>query len=122
MGLGFDSLETEAAGEKARPFESAVQDGAVMDYNKNHDPQNGRFTSGGGGRSKRTKASTKRSKNAKVKLNKKEFARVSSGIMTDHPLLEPGNERHTYCYGAYCYRFSVNGPGDYVFYERIPLK
>lgn len=111
MGLGFDSLSL------------GVQDAAVEDYSPNQPrDKNGRFTSGGGGRSKRTKASTKRSKNAKVKLNKKEFARVSSGIMTDHPLLEPGNERHTYCYGAYCYRFSVNGPGDYVFYERIPLK
>ena len=43
-----DPLLGYGLGEPAAPFEGAAQDAAAEDFNRYHDPSNGRFTSGGG--------------------------------------------------------------------------
>lgn len=43
-----DPLVGLGLGEPAAPFEGAAQDAAAEDFNRYHDPSNGRFTSGGG--------------------------------------------------------------------------
>ena len=48
LGLSYETPQEEA-GEKASPFEQSTGDSLALDYNKNHDPSNGRFTSGSGG-------------------------------------------------------------------------
>jgi len=105
-GLGF-GLETE--------------DALTLDYKGQPRDKHGRFTYGklsGGGGSTGTK---KRGKISSQRMGKKEAARVSSGILTDHPKLKAG-ESYSYCYGKYHYKFTVNGPGDYNFYVRTRLK
>ncbi len=54
------------------------------------------------------------------KMSKAEAARVSSGILTDHPRLEAGTV-HSYFYGGTYYRFEVKGPGDYRFIQSMPI-
>lgn len=99
-GLGFETLETKAAEEKAGAFESAVQDGATMDYNSNHDPQNGRFTSGSsGGEDKGTKSSTNRSRNAKVKLGKKSMPGSAVGYLPTIRCWSRGRIAHILLWG-----------------------
>lgn len=109
LGLGFGSEEPK--GESSSPFEGAAQDRAVLDFNPYHDPATGRFTSGGGSGKMKT-----------IKISRKEWNRVSSGILTDHPNLQPGSTRYFYQYGNYTYKFSVNGPGDYNFHGRKKIK
>ena len=72
--------------------------------NPYHDSR-GRFTTGGG-----------------IRLAKKEHARVTSGILTDHPRLEADGTHRIYEYGNYQYEYSVNGPGEYIFYKRKKIK
>lgn len=111
MGLGF---------EEAGPFEQETGDELALDYKGQPRTKNGRFTYG-----KLSGTSTTGKKHGKMKsqrMTKKEAARVSSGILTDHPNLKPGPESHTYFYGKYGYNFSVNGPGDYHFRGRFRLK
>lgn len=55
-----------------------------------------------------------------VRMSRKEARRVSSGILTDHPNLRPGDRRY-YEYGNYRYFFQVNGPGDYLFLSKKRL-
>ena len=54
-------------------------------------------------------------------MTRKEFNRVSSGILTDHPNWRPG-ALQVYEYGSYSYRVIVNGPGEYSFLTRTKLK
>lgn len=61
----------------------------------------------------------KRTKSGKI--SKAEAARVSSGILTDHPKLKPGEIRF-YEYGKYQYQIEVKGPGEYTFLSRRKLK
>ena len=89
-----------------------------MDYKGQPRAKNGQFTYGklGGG-------STKGKKAGKIKrpgLSRKEKARVSSGILTDHPKLKPGESSY-YFYGKNFYGFTVKGPGEYSFTRRIPI-
>ena len=112
MGLDFEG-ETD-------PFEQMTGDAQALDYKGQPRTKNGRFTYG-----KLSGTSTTSGKRGKMKsqrMSKKEAARVSSGILTDHPDLKPGPESHTYFYGKYGYNFSVNGPGDYLFRGRFRLK
>ena len=103
-GLGF-GLETE--------------DALTLDYKGQPRDKHGRFTYGklSGG----STSGGKRGKMSPVRMGKREAARVSSGILTDHPKLKPGTKRYTYCYGKYCYSFSVKGPGEYRFHDRTLL-
>ena len=53
-------------------------------------------------------------------MSKAERRRVSSGILTDHPNLQPG-DRADYFFDKHYYQFTVKGPGDYYFTERIQI-
>ena len=102
-------------------FEQSTGDAMALDYKGQPREKNGRFTYGklGGG----STASGKHGKMKKpVRMGKREAARVSSGILTDHPRLKPGPKQHMYAYGKYSYVFIVNGPGDYSFTKRTRLK
>ena len=112
-GLGYGE---ETGGEAAeRSFDIAAQDAAVMDYNPYRDPKTGRYTNGPG------RASTKGGRRGKLGMSNTERHRVSSGILTDHPNLKPGDVKG-YFYGQYYYRFSVDGPGEYNFHQRIRIE
>lgn len=50
-------------------------------------------------------------------MSKKEKARVSSEIITNFPNYRSGSV-HVHRVGGYFYRFKVNGPGDYYFYNK----
>lgn len=93
-------------------------------FNPYHDDK-GRFTTGGnGGGKSSSKGLTKQSATAKIKLygnarmSKKEKAHVSSEIITNFPNYRSGSVQ-SHRVGEYVYRFRVNGPGDYHFYNRI---
>ena len=90
----------------------------ALDYKGQPREKNGRFTYGklsGGSTGKK-----KRGKISPVRMSKKEIARVSSGILTDHPQLKPGDVS-SYLHGKYFYKFTVKGPGDYRFTKRMPI-
>ena len=55
-----------------------------------------------------------------MRIGKKEAARVSSGILTDHPEYQEG-ETHGYFYGDKYYRFYVKGAGDYHFIKHLKI-
>ena len=114
MGLGYEVPEGETGGEEAAPFEGAARDAAVIDYNPYRDPRTGRYTNGPG------KRSTMGSKRGTLGMSKAERRRVSSGILTDHPNLQPG-ERSDYFFDRHYYQFIVSGPGSYRFTARIPI-
>lgn len=114
MGLGYETLEGETVAEVSGPFEGAAQDAAVMDYNPYRDPRTGRYTNGPGN------SSTAGGKHGTLGMSKAERRRVSSGILTDHPYLQPG-DRADYFFDQHYYRFVVNGPGSYRFTMRIPI-
>lgn len=90
-----------------------------MDYKGRPRAKNGQFTYGklGGGSTTGKKSGKMKS----AKMSRKEFERVSSGILTDHPKLKPG-ERKSYEYGFYRYHFIVKGPGEYSFLFKNKLK
>ena len=95
-------------------------DALTLDYKGQPRDKHGRFTYGklSGG----STSGGKRGKMSPVRMEKQEAARVSSGILTDHPKLKAGPEQHMYAYGKYSYTFTVNGPGDYRFTKRTRLK
>ena len=105
MGLGY---------EEPRPFDGDAQDAAAFDYNPYRDKKTGRYTEGP------KKSSTEYTQRDKLKMSKAEHRKVSSGILTDHPNLKPG-DISDYFYGDYFYRFSVMGPGEYKFSAKIPI-
>lgn len=109
MGLGY-------GGEEPAPFEGNARDEAVLDYKGQPREKNGRFTFGKLGGSSSTAKSTR----GTLGMSKAERRRVSSGILTDHPNLKPGEESD-YFHGDYFYHFSVKGPGSYHFTMRIPI-
>ena len=81
----------------------------IVKYNPDQPrDENGRFAGGGS------------SMGRSPKIGKKEAARVSSGILTDHPEYQTG-ENHGYFFGEHYFRFNVNGPGDYQFTMRIKI-
>lgn len=101
------------------PFEQETGDGLTLDYKGQPRAKNGQFTYGklGGG------GSTTGRKSGKMKparMSRKEFERVSSGILTDHPKLKPGESSY-YLYGKNFYSFTVKGPGEYRFTRRMPI-
>lgn len=76
------------------PFERTA-DSLTFDYNDNHDPTNGRFTSGGGsGKIKGTKyaPSTQRSQSS-IQLKPKTYARLCGIFGTQYPGLPAGEIR-----------------------------
>lgn len=109
MGLGY-------GGEEPAPFEGNTRDGAVLDYKGQPREKNGRFTFGKLGGSSSTAKSTR----GTLGMSKAERRRVSSGILTDHPDLNPG-EKSDYFFGSYYYQFTVKGPGDYYFTQRVRI-
>lgn len=113
-GLGF-------GGEDQDAFQRDAGDALTLDYKGQPRTKNGQFTYGklGGGSTAGKKSG--KVKTAKVKMSRKEFERVSSGILTDHPKLKPG-ERKSYEYGFYRYHFVVKGPGEYSFLFKNKLK
>ena len=81
----------------------------IVKYNPDQPrDESGRFSSGGGGMGR------------SPRIGKKEAARVSSGILTDHPEYQAGETR-SYFYGEYYYQFAVRGPGDYQFNMRLKI-
>ena len=113
-GLGYGDTEETGGEATERPFDIAAQDAAVMDYNPYRDPKTGRYTNGPG------RASTKGGRRGKLGMSNTERHRVSSGILTDHPNLRPG-DRADYFFDKHYYQFTVKGPGDYQFTERIRI-
>lgn len=110
LGLGFEA--------GPGPFEQETGDALTLDYKGQPREKNGRFTYGKlGGAST---AGEKRGTMKPQRMTKKEAARVSSGILTDHPNLKPGTS-NGYLHGKYFYKFTVKGPGEYHFTERIPI-
>lgn len=80
--------------------------GGIVKYNPDQPrDEKGRFAGGGSGMGR---------------IGKKEAARVSSGILTDHPEYQTG-EKHGYYYGSYYYQFGVRGPGDYQFTKKVKI-
>lgn len=81
----------------------------IVKYNPDQPrDESGRFASGGS------------SMGRSARIGKKESARVSSGILTDHPEYQAGETR-SYFHGEHYYIFNVNGPGDYQFTARIKI-
>lgn len=109
MGLGY-------GGEESAPFEGNARDEAVLDYKGQPREKNGRFTFGKLGGSSSTAKSTR----GTLGMSKAERRHVSSGILTDHPDLNPG-EKSDYFFGSYYYQFTVKGPGDYYFTQRVRI-
>ena len=101
-------------------------------YNSNHDPSNGRFTSGGSGGDSGVKSKNSDSKgltdakksvtiNRKPRMSKAEIKRVSSGILTDHPNLKNDGKSYDYFYGNSYYVFNVIEPGTYNFEHKLAI-
>lgn len=105
-------------GEVSDPFDVPMADSMTIDYKGQPREENGRFTFGKLG-GKRNSVLKKKSKSDK--MGKIEVRRVSSGILTDHPQLQPGEIRF-YEYGTHRYQFEVQGPGEYIFLSRKRLK
>lgn len=108
-------------GEGADPFERDTGDALTLDYKGQPRAKNGQFTYGKlGGRSTKEKKSGK-IQQAKAKMSRKEFERVTSGFFTDHPKLKPGAIK-MYAYGTHKYQVLVKGPGEYIFLSKSKLK
>lgn len=108
-------------GEGADPFERDTGDALTLDYKGQPRAKNGQFTYGKlGGRSTKGKKSGK-IQQAKAKMSRKEFERVTSGFFTDHPKLKPGAIK-MYAYGTHKYQVLVKGPGEYIFLSKSKLK
>lgn len=86
----------------------------VFDYNPYRDPKNWALYEWA------KKTSTAKSRRDKIGMSNTERLRVSSGILTDHPNLQPG-EISDYFFDRYYYQFAVRGPGSYHFTARIPI-
>ncbi len=101
-------------------FERDTGDGLTLDYKGQPRAKNGRFSYGklGGGSTAGKKSG--KVKTAEARMSRKEKARVSSGILTDHPKLKPGESSY-YFYGKNFYTFTVKGPGEYRFTRRMPI-
>lgn len=113
-GIGF-------GGEEASPFDRETGDSLTMDYKGQPREKNGQFSCGKLGKSSTSKKKSGKIKQAKAKMSRKEFERVTSGLFTDHPELKTG-EIKIYDYGTYQYRVFVKGPGEYRFISRTKLK
>lgn len=106
--------------ENPVPFDVPVTDALTLDYPNQPRDDRGQFSfgkMGGKGKSSLKKASGR----GKIKMSRKEYQRVSSGILTDHPTWKPGEIRR-YEYGKYQYHVEVIGPGEYNFISRKKLK
>ena len=79
-GMGYG--EEEATGT----FEGSTRDASVWDYKPYPAPKTGRYTNGPG------KSSTAKNKRDKLGMSNAERRRVSSGIRTDRPNLQPGEK------------------------------
>ena len=112
-GIGF-------GGEEAGPFDQSTVDSLTMDYKGQPREKNGQFSYGKLGKSSTSKKKSGKIKQAKAKMSRKEFERVTSGIFTDHPKLKPGESSH-YFYGKNFYVFTVKGPGEYRFTQKMPI-
>ena len=95
MGLGYETPQEEA-GEEASPFEQSTGDSLALDYNKNHDPSNGRFTSGGGsGKIGKTKYAPSPQRSYKgIKIGAKKYAKLCGTLGTQYPGLNAGEIRY----------------------------
>lgn len=100
-------------------FEEPAGDSLTLDYKGQPRDKGGRFTYGKLNGSS-GKGSTSKGKSGKLAMSRAEKRRVSSGILTDHPNLKPGEEAD-YFYGRYYYRFTVEGPGEYFFTFRMKI-
>ena len=116
------SLKDPLAGipEDPGPFEVSVADAWTFDYPGQPREENGKFSFGKmpGARKESLKKS---GKSSTLKMSRREYQRVSSGILTDHPMWKPG-EIKRYEYGKYQYHVEVMGPGSYNFLFRKKLK
>jgi HK97 family phage portal protein len=140
LGLNFiklgldDVLYNPETGEIYTPnTNQSVQmnESRELRYNENHDPDNGQFTSGDGGSSGNSggervdnsgKIGYTKRREAAQNMSDFEIKHVSSGILTDHPNLEPDGFRNYYEYGDHQYVFKVKAKGKYVFLEKRPVK
>ena len=115
------SLKDPLAGipESGDSFELETTDQAVQDW-KGQPREKGKYSFGKmpGGRKESLK---KAEKSSTLKMSHKEYCRVSSGILTDHPGWKPG-EIKRYEYGKYQYYIEVIGPGYYHFIDKRKLK
>ncbi len=102
-------------GEVSDPFEVSTAGSITLDWD-GQPRDKGRYSFG---KMRGKPPLKKRTKSGK--MSKAEAARVSSGILTDHPRLKPGDMK-VYEYGTYQYRVLVKGPGEYTFISRSKLK
>lgn len=116
MGLSFDNPPQE--GDDASPFDA--RDARTVDFNENHDPASGRFTSGAGsskikGKSQaKTKYAPSSQQNfGKVQLSPKEYGRVCGELWTRYPNLAVG-EKAIVRSGNYIYDVTAAENGGLV--------
>lgn len=88
-------------------------------FNPNHDPKNGKFTSGGGNSSK---GLTGGGNGGKMKMSKKEYLRVSHEIATNFPTLKADGIVRTFDNRNHRYQFEVVEFGKYAFYSKKKIK
>lgn len=100
-------------------FDSSAEDSLTLDYKGQPRDKNGRFTYGKLGKS-RGKSSTSKQRSGKLNMSRAEKRAVSSGILTDHPNLKPG-EKAEYFFDHSYYQFIVDSPGKYYFTLRMPI-
>lgn len=107
--------QTSTMGQQALPGEAPLQeraDGLELRYNENHDPANGRFTSGGGsGKMGKTKyAPSKQRNHGGVQLGAKRYARLCGTLGTQYPGLNAGEIRYIRDAGR-LYKVKADGYG-----------
>lgn len=112
MGAAYRSEKAE------EPLQNRGEaDTIELRYNKHHDPSNGRFASKGGSTRKGTKG-----RKTVLRIGKKEQARLSHQILTDFPNLPAGPQVYNYFNRNHFYKFSVQGPGSYLFHRKIAIE
>lgn len=110
----------DLGGENMDAFEREAGDALTLDYKGQPREKNGRFSHGKLGGNSTVGKKHGKMNTAKAKMGRKEFERVSSGILTDHPKLRPGESSY-YFYGKNFYSFTVKGPGEYRFIRKMPI-
>ena len=107
--------QTSTMGQQALPGGEELQEraeGLELRHNENHDPANGRFTSGGGsGKMGKTKyAPSKQRNHGGVQLGAKRYARLCGTLGTQYPGLNAGEIRYIRDAGR-LYKVKADGYG-----------
>lgn len=110
--MGQKALPEAAGGGKMEEAEATADEERANNYIQ---LKNGKMNG-----SRPNAGNSKSGKSSRPKLGKKEHARVTSAILTDHPNYQPGNIYGKF-HGKHYYQFTVNGPGDYSFHRKLKI-